>query len=1244
MRYIFKILIMAAEPDVIQFYALRAFGENGEDKGTYFEWYKEIRVLEDICDLEIDVLASISADLDDLLSKVDGIIYFLNPLNEEESELFEMILPDILSVKRDIPTIIIYYDQNGIIPISVNEILEHVWVNYPNLEAFVNLHPKDFHQPLQSISLAMINGDSPLNIENAWMRFPIFIQMANIYYTDKNYYYAAQAIKKAALIAEIYNKEEFFIISEQAAFVYSKINLFLEASKILENIDKTKSLNFKNLYAEAIIREGNLYFNRKEFEKAALQYERAAQWSSIESLDMSLIYEAFKLAINSWISCCNVEKAFRILDGLPHKVVIRILKEMSDKIGAAADLLVSINNFESAREQLYIAVNKYQREGLFDELKDLTFKLTEVFIQIFKQLVDERNVFSAKNTYDELEKMWESYKVKKTDLDSILKQLINFLLEDNNFSVASVLINKLNSRHLRQNLTKIRDEFEERFTVLKKKETADYINKGIDFLRKFGEAERDLIIEMNTQKINEANELSKQKEYNKAAHHLKNQAEYLKRIGKEEIRNQILTKSLDILLEGLVFEEFFEIFDELSEDMKKKYLVRVFQLFIHQLKELKKDDFERKEIILENSNRIFRNQMLYDESKEICLLFIKAIKKEALKILENEENISGINKVTELVKKVSKISSAYFEKEERSKITFNKIFKKIAEIYIELDDLPSANSYNDRIEIIAYKNEIHRKIEKLEAEKSASASKKAEESYRGEILKEKLSLIKNKGRESLFDKNKELKERNAMKRVYFKEALSNMKLQKYNESLKFYKKSIIQLNRLQKYNLAGVSLAIACFLLIKENKFDEIKKLLAQTKKTLSSLGTLFSETFPVTLIEYIIELKKFKDEPRIKEALTYFENLPLFEEELIFLYEYLGKDYQKEKKSKETTKTITNIEEISSKIINIASSLQKEKKDVAKRKLMKKKYWRHIFDEISEKKMINASISYLETVPILLEKNFLKPAAVSLIIGSLILFEEKNIQIAKGTFEKHLKDNESKLESLPEIKIMNFLFQAIKNNERELIDLIINLLIEKLILFEPEIKILKTILEEEIADKMDDKQELSRKKLGDLSKLQVKIDQHFGKIQSKIGDIRRDREDFLKKRKAMRRRYYSDIIDLLKSKNFKEVATKYSDLAKTIAKRKDLETSSFLMLLHGLSLLKTGESIKLIKDNINEFLDSLGLNKKLVKDTFYIMVILFLVDVKLNNLDKFISKIKEILEILPLFEEEKELIELEEL
>jgi len=573
--YYFKILILG-ETDTIHFYASRAFGEPGEDQETHFKWYKEIKVFDDICDLEIDAITSISADLDDIIPMVDGIIYFLNPVNEEESELFEMILPDIFSVKHDIPTVVMFYDQNGILPVSVNDLLQHIWVNFPSLEAFANLSPNNFHQALQSLCLAMINGDTPLNIENAWMRFPLFIQTANIYFNNQNYYYAAQAIRKAAIIADIYNKEEFFIISEQAAYLYSKMNLYLEASKILEKVDKRKAINLKKLYADAIIREGNLFFNKNEFEQAARNYERAAQWSSIEFLDKTFIHEAFRLAINSWISACRVEDAFRILQSLPHQGVINILKEISDKIGAAADYLVNINNYESAREQLYRAVTRYQLEDLFDEKKDLANKLNEVLIILLKQQVSKKKKHAAKNTYDELENLWNSYNVKKVNLDSTLEEIITQFFESNNFGIATILIDKLNSRKLKQQLAKKRDELEDKYDALKKKEVEDYINKGIEILREFTETEQELIVEMNSLIRNEADEYIKQNNYLKAASILKKQAEYLKKIGKEDIKDQILTKSLDVLLEGLEFEDFFNTFNEISGDMKKKYLTRIF--------------------------------------------------------------------------------------------------------------------------------------------------------------------------------------------------------------------------------------------------------------------------------------------------------------------------------------------------------------------------------------------------------------------------------------------------------------------------------------------------------------------------------------------------------------------------------------------------------------------------------------------------------------------------------------------
>ncbi len=1083
----FRTLILGADPDAIHFYISRAFGEAGEDLETYFKWYKEVKVLDDICNLEIDAIISLSADLDEIIPMVDGIIYFLNPTIPGESELFEMILPDIFSVKRDIPTIIIFYDQNGILPISVNELLTHIWVNFPSLEAFVNLSPRDFHQALQSLCSAMTNGDTPLNIENAWMRFPIFIQMANIYYNNQNYYYAAQAIRKTAIIADIYNKEEFFIISEQAAYLYSKINLYLEASQIIEKVDRKKSLNFKKLYAEAIIREGNQFFNSNEYEQAARHYERAAQWSSIELLEKAFINEAFRLAINSWISTCRVEDAFRILQSLPHKGVLVIMREISDKIAAATDYLVSINNFELAKEQLYRAVNRYQREDLFEELKGLTEKLTKVLITICKQQVSEQKNHAAKNTYDELENLWNSYKVKKVNLDSTLEELINNFFEVNNFGMATVLIEKLNSRKLKQQIAKIRDDREDKYIALKKKEVEDYVNKGIEILRDFVEAEIDTIAKRNTQEINKADELAKQNKYLKAAKLLKNRAEYLKKIGKEDIKDQILTKSIDKLLEGLKFEDFFSYFNELSGDMKKRYLTRIFPKYFQNLQELRKSgDFIKNEKIFENSIKLYRNQMLYDQSKEISLLFIKVIKSEALSILESMGNLSAINKADIFVKKVLNIATAYLEKDESVDITFNKIYKKVAEIYIELDDLHLAHIYNDKIEKKEYKTEIHKKIEKLEAEKSAIRSKKALETREGEELKERGSFIETRARDAFLDKENDRKERKGLRRRYFNEGLNYLRNQQYDEAIEIYKNTINRFNLRNKYRLAGVSLAVACLILIKENKFEDAKRLLDETIKPLSGLGKLFSETFAVTLLKYLIGLKAIQDEQKFKESLHFFEVFPLFEEELELLDDYLGED-----------------------------SLKEVKPEIIK-------------DEI--------------------------------------------------------------------------------------------------ILAEKEVK-----------------EKISRKEFGEQSKLQIEIDQRFGKIQSKKGDARRDKDIIFKKRKPMRKRYYLPILELLESQKYKTAAMEYLELGTSLTKRKDFETSSLMILLHGLTLLKAGEPLKLIKKNINDFLNDLGVNKKLIEETLYIMLIIFLIDIKLYNFDKYLPKIKEMLEILPLFKEEEILIEFEE-
>jgi len=116
----------------------------------------------------------------------------------------------------------------------------------------------------------------------------------------------------------------------------------------------------------------------------------------------------------------------------------------------------------------------------------------------------------------------------------------------------------------------------------------------------------------------------------------------------------------------------------------------------------------------------------------------------------------------------------------------------------------------------------------------------------------------------------------------------------------------------------------------------------------------------------------------------------------------------------------------------------------------------------------------------------------------------------------------------------------------------------------------------------------------------------------------------------------------MLETQIFKEAASKYYQLAITKSERRDFTTSSLLILLHGLCLLKEEKSYTVIKNNIDRFLNSLGISKNSVKDTYYIMVILFIIDVKIYSLDRYMPTIRGMLEILPLFEEEEQLIDIQ--
>jgi hypothetical protein len=992
-----------------------------------------------------------------------------------------------------------------------------------------------------------------------------------------------------------------------------------------------------------MLTEGNKLFNRQKYELAARKYLSVAQWSAIELKDRQLMNEAFKLAINSWISACRVEFAFQILESLPHEQEIAILNDIADKIKGAIKFLSKENKYFEAKDQLYKTISVYQRENLADHLDSFTQSLEKILINIFEIQIKDNDPYSAKQTYDEIENLWEAYGVKKTDLDKSLGKLTEQFLDGLNFGMVSIIINKVNSLTLKKKLTKLSSKVEDDYKAEIKEKIQANIQKGFLIVSEFIHEEQEIIAKLNEKAINKANDFIQEHQYLKAANHIRFHANYLASLGKEEDRYQILSKGLDILLVGRIFNEFFLIYHDLSGQVKKQYLVNKLNLITAKVKDISiAESFEENIITFEKLLIIYREQLLYEQSKQIGEIYINFLTEKAHSIINKERTNKGIEETLNLIRKIGDINAAYLDNMKRN---FDDLYKQIFVVYIELEDLSGARASLDKIETKMLKEELHKTLSKLDDKKREIELKKVDETYQEERLRSLFSFMKKKAQSAYVDRQNLLNKRKGYRRAYLKDALTMIKNNSLSSAIKEYESSIDNLIRITQYDLASVSLSMITLILLKENRSIEINQHLSKFKSKFSSLGTLISEIFSYSLVDYLVKIIPFEDDIRLHETVNLMESLPLFEEETQLLYDYLRKTYKREKSIETIVEKNLELDKLKVELEQYASEIIKEKKDIARRKLMKNQYWRLSLEDLSLGKLENAYLDYFESIPKIIER-FEKEAAVSLIIGTAILINYKNISVGKNQFFEMLTKLErfkSNIEKLPEIKLMKELFFLLDNDLNVLFEYGLNLLIEKLVLFESEIEIMNKLKPKKIKEIDEDKEILTREDLGKISKLQIQLDQDFAVLKQMRGDIYREREDFLSKRTPMRKRYYNKIIELLRSEDFKEAGDEYFELAKNMVQRKDLQTASLMMLLHGLSFLKANQSLQIIRLNIRVFLDLLGLNKKLIEETFYIRCIQFIIFVKSNKLDKYLIQIQDLLDVLPIFEEEKALITITE-
>jgi len=95
------------------------------------------------------------------------------------------------------------------------------------------------------------------------------------------------------------------------------------------------------------------------------------------------------------------------------------------------------------------------------------------------------------------------------------------------------------------------------------------------------------------------------------------------------------------------------------------------------------------------------------------------------------------------------------------------------------------------------------------------------------------------------------------------------------------------------------------------------------------------------------------------------------------------------------------------------------------------------------------------------------------------------------------------------------------------------------------------------------------------------------------------------------------------------------------MARRNDFDSSSLMILLSVLSRIQAKEKLTDIKTNLNSLLGSLGIVKKILIENFEIKVAYFIIDSLSTNNNSIQSEMNEILNGLPLLDEERSLINL---
>ncbi|MHA1730323.1 MAG: hypothetical protein ACTSU5_00180 [Promethearchaeota archaeon] len=1112
MRYMFRILALGEENLSIPFIVNSGaqFDEDSTElmEGGAYIYDIELKIGNDNCNLELLVPRSDTIDYDEVIPTVDGILYYLDPSDEGAFELFKMDIDIVEETGRYIPTVAVFIKRDYFLPIPWNTILESFWREFPKFEAIVYSFgsKKSTLLPIETLSEAMVKTWVPMNAETAWVRFPTFVNLTNEYLESGNLELASTCAAITYSLARHLDLGDLYIYAERAAYLYSKMGDFLKASKIMADVDPRMSERFRSIYVDDLIRKADSTFKKKMYKAAAKQYEHAATWAKIElGLDgLEYTSKAYERAVESWVSACEFDQGLRILGELNHEKKHEILERITPRIAAAVDYLISIGKLDVAKIQLYLVIDAYQKEGKFKQLKVISTKIREVLSHILHVQIELKERGPGSMTLDEIENISETFELEPIDLDGDIVKLADLFIEASDFQKVDELLPKIKSPEWKKEVTEARNQREEQLETLRKEAVQQDLERGSQRLSEFIEYERAEFEGVLANALEEASTVAGESGPLEAGEFLEKYGNFFLKLLLVELAESFLGASMEYYLKGLEFERVFRVLGRITPSSRETLLTKMEPL----IKESAESLFESRGLkaaleTLDGFNKFFRNLLLYENSRSLANLQIEFLKRSALKSIEEYTASESPERAVELaltyMRQANSVSEAYLDGED---IYDDLVYKKVARTFIDMGDLVNAEATLQKIQDKKTYTKLHERILKIESEKSGAKTRVAQQKLEDGITQEQITLLKNRAREAGMTKRADFKKRVALKRRYYLRALESLEGRKFGDALKEYTHSMKQLIRRKLFTEAGLCLLVGALSeLSSGGSMDKVKNLLDETAEELGTGASIFKETLPVRLCEFIVAMDEQGQEALRNEALKLVDNLPLFQVELTLVNDLAGTR----------------------------------------------------FKALGESEVLAPRTGEVGT-----ERRAETGARAGVVAGTPATDERE------GEAKRRLQAQELKLH----------------------------------------------------------------------------LEQKFAMFRQQTRDIKITSNELLQSRLGLKRAFFKGVTQALEREDFKGAATQYREAVAKLNRRKDLSGVGVALALGVVSLIHAGGSTGECREFLDATMKDLGMNEKVVKSTFHVDLVRALLDAKDISDKPHLAQGWKLLELFPLFEEEKKLLE----